>query len=409
MPSLDASRTHGLYATPAGSLLALGQDDSGWLLMDYATRQQHRVEVGDDGSLALAGNPEARLEVVGDVLRLSLPGGEPVQAVRRPQSIEAFSFANDGLALAGQIWLPDGEPTYPAVVLVPGAGPGTRYAFGHLPYFLLSLGFAVVTFDKRGCGESQGDFQPWAAGVQEQAGDVMAAMDPLLMRPDIHAGQIGLLGHSLGAWVVVKVAARVPETAFAGLLAGGGVRLVEAELHRVRQAVWAGLAAAGTPASEIPAALDAAEHFSRQVFRLLAAGPAENQAARDELGVLLSAAASEPWYAFTRGGEYAEAPVEWIAALGQAAWERTLSYDPGPELAQVYCPVLGLIGEDDALVPGQATLKAWQSRLAHNPETTLRVLPRADHNFFALPLTPAPTVAEGFLETLGPWLHQAIT
>ena len=77
-----------------------------------------------------------------------------------------------------------------------------------LPDFLVGLGYAVLTFDEQG------------AGLAPAALAALAATDSLLMRPDIRADLIGLLGLGGGAWVAALAAARVPETALAVLLPG---------------------------------------------------------------------------------------------------------------------------------------------------------------------------------------------
>ena len=60
-------------------------------------------------------------------------------------------------------------------------------------------GIAVLIFDRRGSGASQGDFQ--TADFEDLAGDVIAAVDYLQSRPDIDKSKIGLHGTSQDAWI----------------------------------------------------------------------------------------------------------------------------------------------------------------------------------------------------------------
>ena len=84
-------------------------------------------------------------------------GEESRFAARDPLYFEEdVIFENSGVKLAGSLSLPEGEGPHPAIVLLHGSGPLTRYSFGPYPHFFSSLGFAVLIYDKRGTGESTG-------------------------------------------------------------------------------------------------------------------------------------------------------------------------------------------------------------------------------------------------------------
>jgi dienelactone hydrolase len=72
---------------------------------------------------------------------------------------------------------------------------------------LLAHGCGVWLLDLPAHGESQGDVFPFGGPEIE---DVRAAVVYLLTRADIGAEQIGAMGWSLGAQVVILGAARVP-------------------------------------------------------------------------------------------------------------------------------------------------------------------------------------------------------
>ena len=84
---------------------------------------------------------------------------------------QKITFLSDGLTLAGTVTLPDAQGTFPGVVLVPGSGQVDRNenakklainAFSEIAADLASKGIASLRYDKRGVGESQGDF--WETG-----------------------------------------------------------------------------------------------------------------------------------------------------------------------------------------------------------------------------------------------------
>lgn len=73
---------------------------------------------------------------------------------------------------------------------------------------LVPLGFAVLAFDYRGFGLSEGERGRLVP--QEWAEDVRAAVDRLSVCPDVDSSRIGLLGWGLGGGVVVSEAADDP-------------------------------------------------------------------------------------------------------------------------------------------------------------------------------------------------------
>ena len=78
-------------------------------------------------------------------------------------------FVSAGTHLAGTLTLPDGDGPWPAIVTLHGASGGTRdfRLFLHLEALLVPAGFAVLRYDRRGSGASEGDFmigtrrEPW--------------------------------------------------------------------------------------------------------------------------------------------------------------------------------------------------------------------------------------------------------
>ena len=95
-----------------------------------------------------------------------------------------ISFLSDGLALSGTVTLPDLEGTYPGVVLIPGSGQVDRNenakklainAFREIAAVLATKGIASLRYDKRGVGQSQGDF--WKAGFYDNIDDTNPKVD----------------------------------------------------------------------------------------------------------------------------------------------------------------------------------------------------------------------------------------
>lgn len=124
---------------------------------------------------------------------------------------------DDGVPIAATLYLPDGTPPpggWPAIVVLHGLG-GTRQQMNALieGYGLTGLGYALLTFDARGFGESGG--LVGLDGPREVA-DTRAVRDWLAARPDVSDTKVGALGVSYGGGAVFNsLVAGVPWAAVA--------------------------------------------------------------------------------------------------------------------------------------------------------------------------------------------------
>jgi dienelactone hydrolase len=142
----------------------------------------------------------------------------PASAAAAVFSEEAFSFRADGLQFEGTILLPAGSGPFPALVLVHGAGPGSREAVRAEAEAFTRAGILTLIYDKRTEGYSQ-----FERSFDLLAGDALAALSALQDHPAALAGATGLWGLSEGAWVVPLAAARSSDVAFVVLVAATGV------------------------------------------------------------------------------------------------------------------------------------------------------------------------------------------
>jgi len=104
---------------------------------------------------------------------------------------------------AATIYLPPTDGQHPAVVWVHGAGEAARIPY-QFPVFrdLVAAGVAVMTYDKRGVGESEGECCPGDSGkFNLLTADVDGAIEVLRSRPEIDPEQIGLIGASQAGWI----------------------------------------------------------------------------------------------------------------------------------------------------------------------------------------------------------------
>lgn len=159
-------------------------------------------------------------------------------AVNRPQepkppfpySSEEVTFGNKkfNIFLAGTLTIPEGKGPFPAVILITGSGAQNRdeAIMGHKPFLVIAdwlskNGIAVLRYDDRGVGKSQGNYA--TANSADLATDAEAAYLFLKSNPKINPSAIGLMGHSEGGLIAPIVAASNPGVAFILSLAGPGV------------------------------------------------------------------------------------------------------------------------------------------------------------------------------------------
>jgi hypothetical protein len=135
--------------------------------------------------------------------------GPTVGQARYREATVRFTCA--GATIAGTLALPPGPGAHPAVVFVAGDGPSTRLTYRRAPLVraFVRRGIAVLSYDKRGAGESQGVCCPGDSDhFNLLAADVDAAVNALRTRSDIARDRVGLIGASQAGWVVPLAVAR---------------------------------------------------------------------------------------------------------------------------------------------------------------------------------------------------------
>jgi len=137
-------------------------------------------------------------------------------------------FKSGEIDLAGTLALPSSNGPFPTVLFITGSGPIDRNEnhkklhlniFDDISHYLAENGIASLRYDKRGTGDSQGDY--WKTGFYDNSQDALAALQYLKLQNNIQKENIFILGHSEGALQAMRLAGGGAEVAGIILLAGG--------------------------------------------------------------------------------------------------------------------------------------------------------------------------------------------
>jgi len=236
----------GAYRFSDGTVVSLAATpDGGLLYTDTRTgdlRQLKQVGVGRFrfGPAYLVRRPtRGTIAVTGRRLTLTAAGRTRTGLLVRVRRARV-SFQGAGIRLVGKVTSPSTPGRHPAVAIVHGSEAADRDGSDLLANFYSALGYVVLTYDKRGVGESGGTYQefPSPANVQNLATDAVGALRTLAARNDVDPADIGLVGGSQAGWIIPRAATISPLVHFAVITSGPAVSVGE-------QGLYAGLTGQG--------------------------------------------------------------------------------------------------------------------------------------------------------------------
>jgi pimeloyl-ACP methyl ester carboxylesterase len=285
--------------------------------------------------------------------------------------MQGLRVEHDGVSLAAS-YSPAGET---ALVALHGAGEATRdgLLYEHLHRLLPPAGVGVVTFDRRGEGESTGDASRGRFDVQVR--DALAVLEA------VGAERVGLWGYSQGGWIAPLAAAESDRVAFLVLVASTGVTPSEQMMYANAQQ----LRLAGFGEDVVAQALDLRRRFEDWVHGV-------GREREDELRADLRAALDEPWFG------HLFIPAWLLDEEGCALWIEEMDFDPRPVFARVRVPTLAFYGEADSWSPVAPSVEAW--REARGGDVEIVVIPGAEHEL----TLPDGTISPVYERKLVDWL-----
>ncbi|MGD8578201.1 MAG: alpha/beta fold hydrolase [Lysobacterales bacterium] len=313
-------------------------------------------------------------------LAVAADGGDPPAPI-------PVSFTSQGLRLVGDLYLPNPDGQHPAIVFTHGSGGSGRDNRRHVAEanYYARHGIVSLVFDKRGYGESEGDWR--SATFEDLAQDALAAVSFLKVRPEVDPGRIGLRGASQAGWVLPIAAARSEDVAHIIMISPAGVTPYEQIMFDVRT----DLEDAGYPPKEVNRALA----VLRSGLEYGRTGEGWERHAR-----MLKATADKPWFDIAAGPPVAD---HWMWN-----WFRQVAdFDSVPVVASIATPVLLLLGEQDRVCPWQIAGyrfgKALEQR--NTGSFLVRYFPDANHDLEVIDDSGKEALASGYLDTVVEWIH----
>jgi pimeloyl-ACP methyl ester carboxylesterase len=303
--------------------------------------------------------------------------------------VRELSFNSKDFFIVGDFITPIEGDLHPVIMMIHGSGDATRYGavpFNPLIEIFLRNGFAVLTWDKPGSGESKGNF---SNAITERANIILDAIRVLNENSSIDKSKIGLWGISQAGWVMPKALGKTDEIAFMVVVGGGGEDSIEQFAYQVGQVV----ACSGGSQEDI----ENAEKYWSQMSKATTYN--EYKEAADIL-VNIPSVVQYTGFTVTKENNWSARPRD-IDAF----------YDPMDDIELTNIPMLVFYGEKDKNVDPVQGAEAYKSAfgISGNDNYQIEVIEGAGHI-----LTPSETGCIGefvsneyvpeYLEILEQWL-----
>jgi len=330
---------------------------------------------------------EFQSDAAGKATGFTWSAGEAAKGVARRDPPFGYAqaevrFQSGDAELCGLLMLPlDGE-RHPGVVIVQGSGDSDRdnvWAFSIANHLALA-GSAVLLPDKRGSGQSQGDWK--AVGFDALALDALAGIELLAARPEVDAARVGLVGLSQGGWVAPLAASRSSRVAFCAAVSAAAVPVREQVLHEFEQTV--------REQSRAPEEVDLALELMQMAFAYGESGSG--------------------WEDYLAGVEGAPSSLSGAFPTQRDDWRwswyrRVLDFDALSAWRQLSVPCLIVYGAEDEhdnvpVAKSVARLESWIDE-SRRRDVTIRVYPGSGH---ALGDPATSWIRRDFLADLARWI-----
>jgi len=370
-----------------GGLKLLARQDEEWSYQSFLPWEERSYFARTRSGPCLP--PEEFLEFE-DADHMTWGEAERVRRAVRSDALRVrpVRFESGELTLHGMLLLPPGEGPFPTVVMAHGSGPVTASHTFDLYYALRigeALGVAVLRWDKRGAGRSDGDWE--SASYRDLADDVTAAFRFTRRQPEVDPASVGLGGVSQApSWVLPMVAAQENDVAFVIGLSGQVGTIVEADLFNLSNKLQRG----GFSEDEVEEALG----FIRGAMEFM-----QSPERQSEYDVYVNDYRGRSWFGAVDRFAILDTPLD-AAPIEQ--WRNIRATDSATIWPRVRCPVFLAFGEDDVLVDVQTSIRRLEIITAANPrlDFTIRSYPDAGHG---VGIESAPTLFQDMADWWRGW------
>jgi hypothetical protein len=296
-------------------------------------------------------------------------------------------FYNGVTKLAGSLYLPTGGGSHPALVCNHSSGDKPRYDGAYMADFLARRGIVVLIYDKRGNGQSGGDWK--TSTFEDLADDCIAGVKFLQGIPQVKPRQIGIFGHSQGGTISPIIVARDKDIAFNIAAAGFAVSPEAQDIFRVTNILR-------NEAHFKKAVVDSAIQFYKIWLEVARTGRG-----RETLEAAKVSVQGTQWY-------------DWVAVPPKESWVWNWYLNAGnynyiPYWEKERVPTLLIYGEDDQITPVKPSVTRIEAALkkARNQKATLIIMPKSSH-YFTLPKKEGDLWEKstpGYLEAIYTWIE----
>jgi dipeptidyl aminopeptidase/acylaminoacyl peptidase len=264
------------------------------------------------------------------------------------RSASTVTFKSGKETIEGILIRPNPDEKVPAVVFQQGSGNHSFEGYEieawgphkfYIEDLLLEQGYAVLYCNKRGLGNSSGNWK--SNDFYGRANDAYAAVEYLKTHPDIDASRIGISGHSQGGWIAQIVASQHDDIAFVLSLAGPTVG-VRAQTEMNDSIMYL---CSGYPVEKLGRKM---EKYRKRKKTSAGIGKA----------------------------------IPFIASARH--WNLIYDYDNDEVIKNIKCPTLLLFAQYDINVPPDQNIGHFNELFENNPPTnfTIKVMPGGQHGFY---------------------------
>ena len=320
-------------------------------------------------------------------IQLKRKRGDDSDGLKRPQTpkppftyeeIEVtYTNQKAGIDLAGTLTVPENCESCKAVVLISGSGAQDRNSeiFNHQLFkvvadFLSSNNIAVLRFDERGVGESEGKFT--GATTYNFVDDVEAGVSFLLEQNHFQPTQIGLYGHSEGGMVAPLLAKQNENIDFLILIAPPAVPISELMIKQQELvSQTAGLDAA---------TIKFYEQINQEAYALIKASK-DLEELTPKLQKFYTQKIEDHPNLGKDGGMTAQEYKQTVMQAYTDPWMYNfLKMDPADYLSALKLPTLAFFGEKDIQVsPKENAERLIELIGENNPSNKISIQPNLNH------------------------------